>query len=212
MLEILIIRHGQSIADIGARHEGRADYPLTELGIKQAKLLADWLVNNYSPEIILSSPLKRASQTAEILGKQLGIKIQYYDELMEWNNGVLAGLTFEEAKIKYPTPKGGRKLHEKILNAESWIDLRARGQIFWSKFLNEFSECKNKRIAIVSHGKMINMLFRSFISLPVDTDIWARNSDTGVHLWKIENGKRYIIFMNKCEHLLGKHKTKTEQK
>ena len=42
-MEILIVRHGQSIADIENRYEGRADFELTELGCKQAKSLSKWI-------------------------------------------------------------------------------------------------------------------------------------------------------------------------
>lgn len=63
-MELLIIRHGQSQADLEDRHEGRADFPLTQLGVKQAQLLAEWVQERFPPELILSSPLQRASRTA----------------------------------------------------------------------------------------------------------------------------------------------------
>ena len=53
---ILIIRHGQSEADILNVHEGRADFPLTNLGIKQATVMAEALSSNYKISKIYSSP------------------------------------------------------------------------------------------------------------------------------------------------------------
>lgn len=60
----------------------------------------------------------------------------------------------------------------------------------------------NPRICIVSHGGMINMLFRSFVMLPVNAEIGISTGDTGIHLWKIQGDERRIIFSNKQEHLL----------
>lgn len=202
-MEILLVRHGQSVADIEERHEGRADFPLTQLGCKQAKCVANWISNNYEIDLILSSPLKRASKTAELISNETGAKIILNDLLMEWDNGLLAGLHRSEANQKYPIPEGGRKPHDEYANCESFINFRARAEMFWSKFLHKYENDESKeRICIVSHGGMINMLFRSFMRLPVNTDTWISCGDTGVHLLRIDSSKRGIIFINKQEHLL----------
>lgn len=109
-MEIVLIRHGESEADILGVHEGRADFPLTELGESQASKMAKYVANNFPPEMIISSPLRRASQTAFILQGGIGCELKIDDDLMEFNNGVLAGLAKEEAIIKYPIPKGGRPI------------------------------------------------------------------------------------------------------
>jgi 2,3-bisphosphoglycerate-dependent phosphoglycerate mutase len=198
-MELLVIRHGQSEADILRRHEGRADYELTDLGIRQAELLAEWVSNNYRPDYIISSTLKRAAKTAEILSKKVGVSVEYNGDLMEFNNGLLAGLTFEEASLKYPSPEVGKKPHESYYEQESMIEFRARAEAVFSKIIHSYPQ--DKRIAIVSHGGMINMLFRSFMSLPMNTEYGIHNGDTAVHLWVINGGKRYISFMNSKEHL-----------
>lgn len=203
-MEILVVRHGQSIADLEDRHEGRADFELTELGCRQARCVANWIKDNYEIDIILSSPLKRAARTAEFISEETGIDIIFDDELMEWNNGLLAGLLRSEAKVRFPLPEGGRNPHDEFAESESFINFRARAEMFWSKFLHKYGrEEKNTRICIVSHGGMINMLFRSFMMLPVNTDSYISTGDTGVHLWKVDGNERRIIFLNKQEHLLG---------
>ncbi|MGE5605849.1 MAG: histidine phosphatase family protein [Bacteroidota bacterium] len=199
-MELLIIRHGQSEADLLQCHEGRADFPLTDLGKKQAALLAEWLVENFPPDYIVSSPLQRAKQTAEIVGERAGLKVQYFEELMEFNNGLLAGLPYDEAERKYPL-KVGKKPHERLYGQESTIDFRARAESIFSKITFEFPA--DKRIAIVSHGGMINMLFRAFLNLSVISDVSIINGDTAVHLWEVDGEKREVIFMGKDEHLKG---------
>lgn len=63
-MNILVIRHGQSEADILQVHEGRVDYPLTEKGHEQAQIMADFIKSNFKVNKIYSSTLTRAKQTA----------------------------------------------------------------------------------------------------------------------------------------------------
>ncbi len=198
-MELLVVRHGQSEADILGRHEGRADYELTALGMRQAKRLAEWVNEKFPPDYILSSPLKRAVQTASIISEKCGIDVTLQADLMEFNNGLLAGLTFEEAREKYPAPAGGKKPHVSYYQQETMIEFRMRAEAFLSKIIHEYPE--NKRLLIVSHGGMMNMLFRSFMMLPIGTDFGIYNGDTAAHLWRVEGSKRYIDFMNSQEHL-----------
>lgn len=203
-MEVLLVRHGQSLADLEDRHEGRADFPLTELGCKQARAAAKWIKESYEIDIILSSPLKRAAKTAEFISEETGTSIIFDDELMEWNNGLLAGLLRSEAIERFPLPEGGRKPHDEFAETESFINFRARAEMFWSKFIHRYeNEETVKRICIVSHGGMINMLFSSFIDLPVNSNSSISTGDTGIHLWKVSRNERRIIFSNKQEHLMG---------
>lgn len=202
-MDVLLLRHGESLADIEDRHEGRADFKLTELGCKQAQSAARWIKDNYEVDIILSSPLKRASKTAEFISEETKKDIEYDDDLMEWDNGLLAGLLREEAMKKYPLPEFGRKPHDEFAETESYINFRSRAEMFWSKFLHKYENHEQiSKICIVSHGGMINMLFRSFMMLPVNSNISIRTGDTGMHLWSLNGGQRNIIFSNRQDHLL----------
>jgi len=55
--------------------------------------LAKYIGNHYPLDIILSSPLKRARRTAEVLKEAIGCDLVIAKDLMEFNNGVLAGLS-----------------------------------------------------------------------------------------------------------------------
>lgn len=180
---------------------------LTELGCRQARCVSEWIKDNYKIDIILSSPLKRAAKTAEFISNATGADIIFNEKLMEWNNGLLAGLLHSEANEKYPLPEGGRNPHDEFADSESYINFRARAEMFWSELIHKYNtEDNNLRICIVSHGGMINMLFRSFMMLPVNTDFCVHTGDTGIHLWKVINTRREIVFLNKQEHLLKLNK------
>lgn len=195
---ILIIRHGQSEADILNVHEGRADFPLTNLGIKQATLMAEALSSNYKISKIYSSPLLRAKETAQSLSKATHAPITFEDNLMEFNNGLLAGLSREEANEKYPEPEV-RYPHTALYGMESMINFRSRAEAILSKIIAENNPYST--IAIVAHGGIINMLLRSFLELPLNSSIFFSTGDTGVHLLQINNFHRRLVYSNNTEHI-----------
>ncbi|MFE9278056.1 histidine phosphatase family protein [Paenibacillus glucanolyticus] len=119
MVEIMVVRHGQSEADILNRCEGRADFSLTDLGLQQAQLLAEWIQRNYALDAIFCSTLIRAKQTAAAIAELTQVPVTYDNDLIEQNNGVIAGMLRDEALMKYPIPAGGRKRHDAIEGGES---------------------------------------------------------------------------------------------
>lgn len=155
-MRLLIIRHGESEADILNVHEGRADFELTERGRKQAQAMAEFVKENYKVDKIYCSTLKRAYGTAEHLSWETGIELIPDDRLREFNNGLLAGLPFEEATV-----------------------------------------------AIVTHGGMILQLYRSFLRLPVDSNVVVATGDTGIHEWYLGEKENYILRANMTEHTKG---------
>ena len=90
-MKLLVIRHGESEADLLDVHEGRADFALTERGHRQAEAMAEYVANNYDISKIYASTLTRAKQTAGHLSEKTGIPIVFDENLMEFNNGLLAG-------------------------------------------------------------------------------------------------------------------------
>lgn len=197
-MELLIIRHGQSEADLLGVHEGRADFPLTEQGISQATKMAKKVAKGYAPSIILASPLKRASKTAQILQKEVGCELQYFDDLMEYNNGVLAGMDREEAAIKYPLPAGGRPAHIAIEGGESELDFRYRAEKMLQIILSEYAQFN--RVAIISHGGFISHFIQALLQDGSHKLVIA-TGDTGMHLITIKNDMKVVRFLNNQSHL-----------
>lgn len=198
LLNLLIIRHGQSEADILNVHEGRADFPLTKLGVKQATAMAEVLSNNYEISKIYSSPLLRAKETAQHLSRTTHAPITFEDDLMEFNNGLLAGLSRAEANEKYPEPEV-RYPHTALYNMESMISFRSRAETIFSKIITE--NPSHITIAIVAHGGIINMLLRSFLELPLSSSMFFSTGDTGVHFLQINNFHRRLVYLNNTEHI-----------
>jgi 2,3-bisphosphoglycerate-dependent phosphoglycerate mutase len=193
-MEILLIRHGESEADILEVHEGRADFSLTVHGRKQVVSMKERVKKEFPPDYIWCSPLKRAKETGDALAREVGCPIQFDEDLMEYNNGIQAGVPFkEDHTIKMPV-----YFHERIEKGESALEFRMRIEGALSRIL---AESKFKRIAIVAHGGVITNLLRSFLKLPVDHGHWFMTGDTGIHLLEVREDSRVIHFMNDTAHL-----------
>lgn len=197
---LILVRHGQSEADIEKRLEGRYDSDLTELGYLQANAAAKWISNNYNLTKIITSPLKRTLHTANVMSHFTNTDVIVNDDLMEWNNGILAGMLRSEAEIKYPLPKNGRKSYEHPLGTESLIQFRTRIESFWQEFIDthQNDEC----VCIVTHGGTIRMLIASILNLPIINDIKFKMGDCSINIFNIENNEKVIVKINFTEYLI----------
>ncbi len=95
MTELLLVRHGETDWNRDQRWQGHADPPLNELGRAQATALAEVLAGE-EVEAIYASDLRRAYETAEIVGGALGLPVTSDPALRETDVGSWSGLTHEE--------------------------------------------------------------------------------------------------------------------
>ncbi len=198
MKKLLLIRHGESEADILNVHEGRADYPLTDRGHRQAEAMGKWVADKYKIDMIFSSTLRRAAQTAGYLSDASGVLVRYDADLMEFNNGLLAGLPFEEAAIRYPRIEN-LPPDQSVYGQETQLEFRARAERALERCLSCMPD--GATAAIVSHGGMINQLYASIIALPPAASPRFLTGDTGIHLWNISQDGPKLVFANCQEHL-----------
>ncbi len=197
-MKLLIVRHGESEADILQVHEGRADYELTEKGHMQAQVLAKYIKEKYKAEKIYASSLKRAHQTAQHISDAIGVSIETEEMLMEFNNGLIAGLSFEEADRKYPYIPN-LPIHESVYKQESKLEFRHRAETVLSKIISENKE--NATIVVVTHGGMINQLYHAFLKLPIQSGNVFCTGDTGIHEWVIADNQQRVVAANCMEHI-----------
>lgn len=197
-MKLLIIRHGESEADRLHVHEGRADFALTAEGQRQAAAMARWVADHYIIDRIYASTLTRAQQTAAALAATTKAPVHDEPDLRERDNGLLAGLPFAEAAVKYPR-QVDLPPHLSVHEMESEIDFRFRVEKMLSKLIHENDS--NGTIAVVCHGGTIKMLYQAFLGLPIASDVVFATGDTGIHLWDCEPGRRRIVFANRTKHL-----------
>jgi probable phosphoglycerate mutase len=92
---LLLIRHGRSTWNAIKRIQGQADPLLDEVGREQARRLAERLRDN-APVVLYTSSLRRAQETAEIIGETPGVEVTSDERLKEYDVGDITGLTWEQ--------------------------------------------------------------------------------------------------------------------
>lgn len=106
MTTLILIRHGQSTANIRSIFAGSLDMPLTQLGQTQAKLTAAFIAANYPVEAVYASDLSRAFDTGKALADLLNIPIFPEKTLREIHAGSWEGHSFEDLKREFPDSYG----------------------------------------------------------------------------------------------------------
>lgn len=143
MTRLVLVRHGETDWNVEGRYQGQADPPLNAKGLAQAAQVAQEL-KGVGIDVIYSSPLKRAWQTAEIIARELGVPLYPEPRLMEIHQGDWQGRLRAEIAAKYPelfrrwltepwrvTPPGGESLQQvqrRVYEAVHEILRRHRGQ------------------------------------------------------------------------------------
>ena len=149
-----LFRHGQTDWNIDLRLQGTADIPMNQTGIDQVTRAAGIIAQD-SWDLILSSPLGRAKQSAEIIANQLGIpKIETHDLLLERAFGIGEGMLYEEWNSKYSHL-------DEIPGAESTNLIIERSQLLLDFVEANFS---GKRVMAVSHGALIRFVLHVITS------------------------------------------------
>jgi 2,3-bisphosphoglycerate-dependent phosphoglycerate mutase len=163
LYHLTLLRHGESTGNALGLLQGRADYELSPFGRQQAISLAvRWVVEAAHFERIISSPLTRAQQTAEIIANALDIPIEQDPDWMERDYGNLNGRKLSEQDLR--TLRRNFKLPSKPLGetGESQWDVYHRAEHAVIKLLQH----PPARYLVVAHGGIINQAFRYILGLP----------------------------------------------
>lgn len=146
MTKICIVRHGQTDWNKERRLQGSTDIELNEMGELQARQARDHLKEG-EWDVIVTSPLKRARRTAEIINDGLTIPLIEKEEFVERNFGEAEGKLIEESRRKYPN--GGSPGQE------------TRSEVL-SRVLKGIDEIQaaypDKNVLLVAHGALIGIL------------------------------------------------------
>jgi len=98
----LLLRHGQTPMSVQKRYAGTSDAPLTDAGVQQAAAAAKRLASA-GIDVVVTSPLLRAVQTAQEVASVTGVPVVTDDGFSETNFGIWEGLTFAEVRERWPS-------------------------------------------------------------------------------------------------------------
>ncbi|MCI9128421.1 MAG: histidine phosphatase family protein [Eubacterium sp.] len=166
MKTIITIQHTQSMHHTNGMVGSWTDWELSELGMQQAnrigeKLKAELLDKKF---VMYSSDLLRAKQTAENIGKHLGISPILRIELRERNLGRCCGKSVQWLRKNL-------EMQEKTIDDRLFSDAESRRDE-WNRlkpFFDEVMKSDNENIIIVSHGDLLSVFNTMFLGLNVET-------------------------------------------
>lgn len=164
-MNLYVIRHGKTDWNLESRMQGQTNTKLNELGIEQANRVRK-IIEEKNIDLIISSPLDRAKQTAEIINKNMNKPIEYNEKIMERNFGILEGKIANE--IKNLDDYFEYHKNEKIEKGEKIQDFVNR--VFEGmKQIEENHQDKN--VLVVTHGGVARAIDYYFNGIPKEKDI-----------------------------------------
>ena len=167
LFHITFLRHGESVGNLENRFQGHADFPLTETGRAQARALAErWQAEGRTFDRVFSSPLARARETAEIVCSALNAPLELDPEWMEINNGLLAGLSDEEANQAVPRPQFMTPYTRFGRTGESRWEVYLRAGRAIQRILDRAPGC----YLVAAHGGILNMTMYAILGIPIQAD------------------------------------------
>ncbi|WP_421378382.1 histidine phosphatase family protein [Bacillus salacetis] len=146
MTKICIVRHGQTDWNKERRLQGRTDIALNSTGERQAKEARDFLKSG-EWDAVITSPLKRAKKTAEIINEELNLPLIEMEEFAERYFGEAEGMLIEESRKRFPNGGSpGQESREEVL----------------SRVLKGIEGIQHrypeKNVLLVAHGALIGIL------------------------------------------------------
>jgi len=161
MLKLILIRHGETDYTCAKRFCGAIDAPLNNAGIGQAQRLAK-LLGRKTIDVVYTSPLVRAVQTAGIIFGKRSVKIHKSALLRETYLGKWEGLTLKEIEKRFPADV--KRWYEEPMTfgapgGEDLLTLQHRVKRFLKMLLINYRNSNpHKRIAIVSHSGPLRII------------------------------------------------------
>ncbi len=175
-MKLYLVRHGETDWNIQNKIQGKSDTVLNETGKKQAEALAGLLKENYTIDAVYTSPQKRALETAQVIGRGMGIEPIIKQGLEEMSLGKWEGYSWRQVRELFPEEYG-------IWHKNRRYQLPPEGESY-QQLLDRLLESLNGIIAentgnvlIVTHSAVIMTLMSYIYDTPFED--MARNYKIG---------------------------------
>ncbi|MFQ5943120.1 MAG: histidine phosphatase family protein [Anaerolineales bacterium] len=178
MTRLILIRHGETDWNREGRYTGQTDIPLNDVGLRQARNLAERLREELL-DALYSSDLARATMTSRLVSEVTGTKVRLDTRLREINQGEWEGLPFNEIRNRYRRILDLRKkepLSAAPPGGETIGEVQSRVLDSLEDILGNYP---HRTVAIVSHGLPLAIIKTHFNDLPIEA-IWDHIPENAV--------------------------------
>lgn len=204
-MTLYLLRHAATPANLAEpyRLQGRGlDLALAPLGIRQAELTRDYLALHPIQRII-SSPLRRACQTAEIVAAPHGLPIEIAEEIIECDVGRWEGMTWEAIRRSDPEAcrlfEANPEVHP-YPGGESFGQVAERARRFFDRL---FAEADGDTVLVVSHHIVARVYLAGLLGLPPSEAKRVKVDNCGLCVVEQIEGKPRVVTLNAAFHLIG---------
>ena len=183
---LILLRHGQTDYNVDGRMQGHIDSHLTDAGHEQAAEAAPVLAS-LAPDRLVSSDLRRAVDTAEVVGAACGLPVKFDSRLRETHLGLWQGHTVAEIERDYPGAIATWRSDPAWAppEGESRIDVVARSRPVVDELDAELADSDgvSETVLLVAHGGLIAGLVTGLLDLPPSA--WPSFGGLGNCRWAV---------------------------
>ena len=203
MTELLVIRHGETDWNRQHRFQGQIDVPLNDIGLTQAGRLGVRLAHE-PVDVLISSDLQRARSTAEPLAQSRGMQPLVEPLWREQGFGTLEGLDVDTIRSRHADLWSSWTRHEADYalpgGGESNTAFHARVMCALQAALAAHA---GRRVVVVTHGGVLDMLWRTANALPLHGARVCDIPNTGINRLRWADGQLQVVEWANAQHLDG---------
>jgi probable phosphoglycerate mutase len=197
---LIAVRHGETSWNALGKQQGQLDTDLSELGIAQAEAVAEALAEQ-SIDLLYSSDLGRAMQTAEIIARRLALEILTDSRLRERHLGIIQGLTMAEFRERHPREyslyRGGDP--DYVIPEGESVRQRAERAVVCAEELA--ARHTGKQILLVTHGGIVESLLRHTLGIDLASPRSFSLFNGSLNSFSVSDGRWQLDSWGDIHHL-----------
>jgi broad specificity phosphatase PhoE len=196
-MDLALVRHAEPVRTPAGTVDGPADPGLTARGVEQTRRLAEWLAGERI-DVVLSSPMRRARETAEPVAAAHGLDIEIVDGLVEYDAASADYIPMDELQAS-----GDPRWHAMVEGR--WEDFGADpAHVFKARVAQAVEQIVDRfpgrRVVAVCHGGVINCALASILG--IDRYLWFEPRYTSIsRVVASRSGIRSLATLNEHAHL-----------
>ncbi|MBB1244609.1 bifunctional RNase H/acid phosphatase [Streptomyces durbertensis] len=202
---LVLLRHGETALTPQKRFSGSGggDPELSEAGRRQARAVAEALAARGTVQAVVTSPLRRCRETAEVAAARLGLDVRVEEDLRETDFGAWEGLTFAEVRERHPEELDAWLADTAVAppGGESFAEVARRTARARDKLLARYA---GRTVLVVTHVTPVKTLVRLALGAPPKAlfrmELAAASLSVVAHY---ADGNASLRLLNETAHLRG---------
>jgi len=195
-MKILLLRHGETDTNLrGLTHKRGAQEGLNKTGQEQARHLAD-VCKSHGVQALYSSPELRATETARIISKEIGLEPLILEDLAERHWGAWEGHPWSDIVARLRPMSIQERYTFVPPNGESWEQMERR-----LKKMIAIIQSKSTTAAVITHGGALRALMPALKGEPLDTSLQYDFRNASVTIFADKSGALSLALENDVTHL-----------